>query len=116
VEGRQAVKVETIFNAYDRAEFERAVAAIDNEFKFNLRTRQAHAFRARILRMFAELERNQRLQIETLEAARDAINTLDIGIFGTAYTNASDTGEPYPYPIRDELIYNMTVAINGGKR
>ena len=49
------MKIETYLNAYERAEFERAGALLSNNNpKYHLRTKQAAAFRARILRMFAE--------------------------------------------------------------
>jgi hypothetical protein len=45
--------------------------------------------------------------LEALKDAYKAIESLDIGAFGTAY--ASGTGEPYP--IRDELLHNIAKAI-----
>ena len=57
------MKLETYVNAYERAEFERAGALLSNNNpKYHLRTKQAAAFRARILRMDAEKEEEIQFQ------------------------------------------------------
>ena len=69
------MKLETILNAYERSEFERAGALLSNNNpKYHLRTKQAYAFRARILKMFEEKDAAYDIQ---LRMSRELVDYLE---------------------------------------